>query len=235
MIDTHCHLLPALDDGPGNRAESLALASALSRAGVTAILCTPHFSRRYPTLHELARERLVQARKELAAAEIPLELRLAAEIAPALLLGAGDDEIAARRSGPFILVELEPDTPRGFVEQALVRCSGLDLVPVFAHPERCAAVRRDPGVLDEARAGGALTQSVASSLAGRWGHEVEASAWSFLGTGRIDIVASDAHRVGRRGLALVDALAGLQRRFGAEAVRLLTEQAPGRIFDAATA
>ena len=34
MIDTHCHLLPALDDGPPGRAETLALASALQRAGV---------------------------------------------------------------------------------------------------------------------------------------------------------------------------------------------------------
>lgn len=235
MIDTHCHLLPALDDGPPGRAETLALASALQRAGVTAVLCTPHYSRRYPTLAEFAAERLAQTRAELADAGIPLELRLAAELAPATFLAAAEEEVRARCNGRFVLVELEPETPAGFVEQAVIRARELGLDLVLAHPERCSAVRRDPRVLDEARAAGALAQSVASSLDGRWGREVEASAWAFVGAGRIDLVASDAHRVGRRGLALVGALAQIAGRFGDETLRLLTETVPRRVFEGGAA
>ena len=49
MIDTHCHLLPGLDDGPATLPGSLDLARALVADGVEHVVCTPHFSRRHLT------------------------------------------------------------------------------------------------------------------------------------------------------------------------------------------
>lgn len=40
MIDTHCHLLPGLDDGPREREESLLLAERLESVGVRRVVCT---------------------------------------------------------------------------------------------------------------------------------------------------------------------------------------------------
>ncbi|HZC28110.1 MAG TPA: CpsB/CapC family capsule biosynthesis tyrosine phosphatase, partial [Gaiellaceae bacterium] len=62
MIDTHCHLLPGLDDGPQRAVESVELARALARAGVQHVVCTPHVSRRYPTRPREAHERLEAVR-----------------------------------------------------------------------------------------------------------------------------------------------------------------------------
>ena len=42
MIDLHCHLLPAVDDGAQNLEESLAMAEKAVEQGITHILCTPH-------------------------------------------------------------------------------------------------------------------------------------------------------------------------------------------------
>ena len=41
MIDTHCHLVPGVDDGPADLVEALELARALVGDGVSAVVCTP--------------------------------------------------------------------------------------------------------------------------------------------------------------------------------------------------
>ena len=47
MIDLHCHLLPAIDDGPATLEGSVALAEAAEAAGITTVVATPHVSWRY--------------------------------------------------------------------------------------------------------------------------------------------------------------------------------------------
>nr|MDQ3822260.1 hypothetical protein [Actinomycetota bacterium] len=92
MIDTHCHLLSGLDDGPASAADSLRLARALADEGVTRILCTPHYSRRYPTAVATARDRLERARSDLDAIGVAVELELAAEVSAELALRASREE-----------------------------------------------------------------------------------------------------------------------------------------------
>jgi protein-tyrosine phosphatase len=99
---------------------------------------------------------------------------------------------------------------------------------VFAHPERCRAIQRDTSALAEARARGGIVQVVASSLAGAWGGTVGRAAWSFVASGRADLVASDAHRPGRQRLRRV--LGMLAERIGDDATGRLTESAPRRIW-----
>ena len=41
MIDTHCHLLPGLDDGPATITEAIQLARMMLADGVSGALCTP--------------------------------------------------------------------------------------------------------------------------------------------------------------------------------------------------
>ena len=233
MIDTHCHLLPALDDGPPDLEAALALARQLVGAGVSAVVCTPHYSRRYPTSAEAARERLVTLRGELFEQGVRLRLRLAAEVSPAFVAAEPSDALVARSIGGFLLVELEPTTPTSFLETALERLAQDGLRPVFAHPERCAGNRSQPRLLEEARASGALVQVVASSLTGRFGSEVEAAAWRLLENGGVDLLGSDAHRALPEGSHLERAVALVSERLGVEALRELTERGPARVVDAA--
>ena len=83
VIDTHCHLLPGLDDGPRDLGEAVALAGGSSADGVETVVCTPHFSRQFPTEH--ARQPRATATSCGASsrdAGIALALELAAEVAP---------------------------------------------------------------------------------------------------------------------------------------------------------
>jgi protein-tyrosine phosphatase len=226
MIDTHCHLLPGMDDGPESEAEAVALAEQLSALGVERVVCTPHASRLFPTRHEAAARQLHLMRRLLASADVPLGLELAAEISPARAVSDAPAELRRRAiGGRFSLVELEPDTPSVFLTVAVERLSDVGLGLVLAHPERCRAVQRQPDLLDEARSAGVLVQVVAPSLTERWGVGVAATAWALVDAGRVDLVASDAHRPRPRP-SLAEAKRLLIRRFGEDTWRLLTHTAP---------
>ncbi len=115
MIDTHCHLLFGLDDGPRSPAETLSLARQQVAVGVTHVVCTPHFSRTFPTPLEQARERLAATRDLLIGAGIALELGLAAELSPGTSISEPIQALTERAiAGRFALVEMEPDTPAAF-------------------------------------------------------------------------------------------------------------------------
>ena len=43
MIDIHCHILPAYDDGANDLEEALEMARLAAYSGVTEIIVTPHF------------------------------------------------------------------------------------------------------------------------------------------------------------------------------------------------
>jgi protein-tyrosine phosphatase len=230
VIDTHCHLLPELDDGPRDLAEAVELAKELRHAGVTAVVCTPHLNRRFPTDYEAAGRQLARVREALERTGVELELMLGTEVGPNAAVETDADELRRRAFGRrFLLVELEPGTPASFLGLCADRLDALGLVPVFAHPERCRAIQRDASALAATRARGGLVQVVATSLAGSWGRTVGRAAWSFVASGRADLVASDAHRPGRQTLAQV--LTALADRVGASAAERLTEAAPRRVWN----
>jgi protein-tyrosine phosphatase len=43
MIEIHCHILPGIDDGPVEAAESMAMAKAAAADGIRMIVATPIF------------------------------------------------------------------------------------------------------------------------------------------------------------------------------------------------
>lgn len=230
MIDTHCHLLPQLDDGPSSEEDAVALARGLARLGVFAVVCTPHFSRRFPTSHEVARGRLDRLEHQLRDAGLSIALSLAAEISPGYAVSQPVEELKQRSvGGRFLLVELLPDTPAVFLETALEHVLPLGLRPVFAHPERCAALQSAPRLLDDVRAGGALVQTVASSLAGRWGSRIALAAWDLLDAGVIDLVASDSHNA-RSPANLQRAVELVRDRYGADTLEELVERRPAQML-----
>jgi protein-tyrosine phosphatase len=231
VIDTHCHLLAGVDDGPRSDAESVRLARHLADQGVKAVVCTPHFSELFPTPCVVALERHQRLRAELNALGVQLETSVAAEVSPPYALEAPLERLATRTIGSrYLLVELVRDTTAVTALQVFERLVGGGLVPIFAHPERCAAMQRDLALLDDARAAGALTQIVAPSLGGRWGDDVWATAWALVESGRADLLASDSHSASSSAPQL-GAVAGLvEQRCGRGLRERLTESTPARVL-----
>ena len=232
MIDTHCHLLPGLDDGPGSPDEALALARSLVADGIERVVCTPHYSPQFPTAHADAAAKLRALDGELAG--LPLDTVLAAEVSPGYAVSAPLDELRSRAlRGRYVVCEALPDSPPTFFEAALARLAEAGLAPIFAHPERCRAVQRRIGIVDWARKQGALVQVVAPSLIGRWGGATSATAWRLVDTGRADLLASDAHGTRRRSVHLREAAGIVAERLGAAVAAELTERRPAELLDGA--
>jgi protein-tyrosine phosphatase len=231
MIDTHCHLLAGLDDGPRSFNDSIRMARKLSETGVELVVCTPHYNARFPTAVAKAAAALDRLVVALSALEIPLGLRLAAELDPESTLAASPGEIRSRRlAARHVLVELVPTTTPAQIDRVISRLAELELAPVFAHPERCLALQKRPALLDSARSDGALVQVVASSLVPNASAAVGKEGWRLVESGGADLVASDAHRPESRRLRLGPLAAEIARRFGPDAAAELFTDAPARLL-----
>jgi protein-tyrosine phosphatase len=231
MIDTHCHLLPGLDDGPQSVNGSLELARRLIADGISLVLCTPHFSRAFPTRQTDAVDRFTALREALAEASVPLRIELGVEVGPALAVSTPIEELRRRAvAGRYLIVEALPDSPVGLFDAVLDRLEGSGLVPIFAHPERCRAVQRHPTLVEDARDRGALVQIVAPSLVQRWGRGVSSAAWGLLGAGWVDLLGSDAHGARRRGVHLAEAVGLVEKRFGDEVASDLVRRNPAHVL-----
>ena len=230
MVDTHCHLLPGLDDGPRRIADSIDLARALHGSGVRAAVCTPHYTRRWPTDHDDALRAHDELRAALDDADVDLETAVAAEVGTTFAVTQPLDELAKRAIGRYVVVEVFADTPAAFVETVVSHLAEADLLPVFAHPELARFVDRTPDVLDDARARGALVQVLAPGIVGFWGPQVAANAWELLEADRADLVASDAHGRRRSPTLLARAADLIELRLGGDARLDLTEHRPRELL-----
>jgi protein-tyrosine phosphatase len=230
VIDTHCHLLPGLDDGPLTLPRSLDLARALVADGVEHVVCTPHFSRHYLTEVESALDALRTVVGALTTAGIDLRLSLAAEVGSTFAAVRDVADLRARAFGRrFVLVELERAAPEPVLDTLVERILAAGLVPVLGHPERSAFVQRNPAQLDQAIAAGALVQVVAPSLVAGPESRSAGAAWRLLDSGRVDLIASDAHDLARRPPRLRAAARLVERRYGPDVANRLTTANPGEL------
>lgn len=225
MIDTHCHLVPGVDDGARAVGDAVAMARLFTESGVTAVVCTPHLSSDFRATTEQVSRGLDRLRVALDDLDVPLELHLGTEFTTIRVRGATTSELAERAiGGRHILFELVPRTGRADALAALEAVHAAGLQAIVAHPERSVEVQRDPSIIEELRAGGALIQVVGPSLLGRVSDAVRTSAWGLLESGLADLVGSDAHRPSSPSIRL-DLVADLiAHRFDrATAERLLVE------------
>jgi len=233
VIDTHCHLLPGLDDGPRSLGESVMMARRLTRSGVVHTICTPHASPRYPLSQRRAASAMQHLQTALDELEIPLGLSLAAEVHPRTALRAPLDDLLTWSIGRrFVIVELVRSTTAAEVERVLARLAEVGTKPIFAHPERCHAVQSGSDVIEQVRMEGALIQVVAPSLTGAAASAVGRVAWELLAQGQVDMVASDGHTAESSRLNM-DALADVvAARLGVATARRLFVECPRQVVDA---
>lgn len=231
-VDTHCHLLPSLDDGPPSVTASIRMARSLVAGGAHTVVCTPHFSRRFPVSIGAARSAFAFLRDALETLDVPLALALAAEVSARVALGAAPDDLFGRRlGGAHLLVELESASSPAEVDAVLSRLDAIGLVPVLAHPERCIAVQRGLGRVAEWKQAGALVQVVAPSLIGGSDSATSHVAWELLESGLADVVASDGHRAGSGRLRLHEVADMIATRCGEDAADRLMVRRPLELIE----
>ena len=195
MRDMHCHILPGVDDGARDLAESLEMLAAAKAAGVTSIVCTPHCRDPY-----FDYDAMWDAFELLRANAGGFPLTMGFEVNHAKLMDLGMEwaKYLAFDGGREFLLELS--TRAGKLEfqeydRTIFELQGMGYTVIIAHPERYRAVQED---LDMARRfvkqGCKLCVSADFIAGGRLGKEKKPAKRLFE-ENLVSYIASDAHKV----------------------------------------
>jgi len=232
LFDTHCHLLPGLDDGPADWDISLAMARHAASDGIRTIVATPHQLGMYRTnTADRIRQVAAELQRRLVAERIALqvfpgsEIRLEPDLARRIEAG---EAITLADRGRHVLVEL-PHEIYVPCEDMLADLRRAGLVAVLAHPERNAGVQRQPDVLPSLVRRGCHLQVTAGSLLGKFGSMAQKLAENLITRGMVSLVATDAHGMKGRRPGLAAAYDRIAERWGEAAATEFCCENPARL------
>jgi protein-tyrosine phosphatase len=190
MIDTHCHILPNLDDGPRDDDESVEMARIAAGDGIKKIIATPHIYDTGYSPEDIA-ARVDRLNRLLTQKNIPLQVYPGAEVSISMDLNALCRY--AIHDTPYILIEFPHDHLPSHAGKLLQWLSSKGLKPIIAHPERNYSILRAPEILLDLLTRDVYIQITAGSITGSFGRDVQYCANFLLDSGKVDIIASDAH------------------------------------------
>lgn len=235
MIDTHCHLLPGIDDGAKTMDESLTLVKLAVEDGISHIVLTPHlhfgrFDNTLPVIQEnfaVLQEAVKQAGinvKLAYAAEVRIDSDMLALVASKKLPLYGEYQ-----SQHYMLLELPHSHIPAGSDMLVKYLKKYNITPVIAHPERNRDLLKDPHKIMPFVRLGCWFQLTASSITGHFGEECKALALQYLEQDLIHIVASDAHNLKRRPPLLSQARQEVVALFGEDRAQQLFYDNPYNI------
>ena len=195
MRDIHCHILPGVDDGARDLAESLAMLDAARAAGVTSIVCTPHCRSPY-----FDYDAMWDAYRLLVAHADGFPLTMGFEVNHRKLMELGmewADYLHFDGTDEFLLELSSGCTEADFAdyERTIYQLQGRGYRVIIAHPERYRAIQQNPELAQRLVDQGCALQASADFIAGgRLGREKRPAKRIFQ-MGLYSYIASDAHRV----------------------------------------
>lgn len=230
MIDIHCHLLPGLDDGAPDLEQSIAMCRAAAEDGCTAMIATPHLRHQYWWNDDRTGIENLYRRVRREVGEI-VDLRLGGEIAvhsescsELYALPAGN--LLTLAGSRYLLLEFDHHGPGPDPLELIHELRIAGWFPILAHPERIAWLAGQTSLVRQLVEDGAHLQITAMSLTGELGRRLQDLTVSWIESGLVDFVASDAHRIDIRPPGLSPARQTLTRLWGEETARRLLFEHP---------
>lgn len=217
MTDWHAHILPAIDDGARNTAESLRLIESSAEQGITRITATPHFYAHENTLSGFLKRRLFawdEIREELPA-NAP-EILMGAEVYyfEGISRAEGMRELCIEGTDILLLEMPFMRWKSGVIREALDLNARDGIRVMLAHIERYTAYYK-AAELDAMRREGVLIQTNAEFFLNR---RTRRRALEMFKKGAIDALGSDCHSMHERPPRLGEAFDVLRENLGDRAV-----------------
>ena len=220
MIDIHCHILPGVDDGAADLSESVKMAKIAHADGISKIIATPHINEPSITRQSLIirHEMLTQRLEEKM---IPVDILLGGEVS--FYLDSSQFNIHTLNGTKYILIEFPAGHLLQRAGEILFHLILKGFYPIIAHPERNAAILKNPDMLFNLLNMQVLVQITAGSLTGMFGQDSKACARFLLRKGAVSFIASDAHSARYRRPVLSEAVHKAGKIIGKEnALKLVT-------------
>jgi protein-tyrosine phosphatase len=213
VIDLHCHVLPALDDGPASMSEALGMARVAAASATTVAVATPHINGHWRVSPAEIPRRADALRQSLAEAGIELEIRTGGEIALSRLVDLTPEELDSLRlgGGPYLLLECPLSPSAGDFDMLMLTLHRRGERILLAHPERSPLFQQEPERLVRLVEAGLLCSITTGSILGQFGQPARRLAIEMLRVGLAHDLASDCHDQRRRPPGLARALAHAER------------------------
>ncbi|MFV0558808.1 MAG: tyrosine-protein phosphatase [Enterococcus sp.] len=229
MIDTHCHILPGIDDGAQTMEESILMAREAIRQGITHILCTPHHNNgKYTNEKAKVLSLVTQVQEELTRRNLDLvllegqEIRITGDLVKEM---RADRLLFTDTGNRYLLIEFPTASIPAYTEQVFFELLNHGKIPVIVHPERNAKFREDPNYLATFLEMGALAQLTAPSYVGVFGKAIQKTAKEMVAANLVQLVASDAHSINSRTFYLKEAYHQIEKDFGVEKIQQMKQVA----------
>lgn len=223
MIDFHCHVLPEVDDGSKNAAESLQMIERSVQQGITLMALTPHFYADKDTPEHFLECRARSYEKLLEAKP---------QNAPQFLLGAevyyfpGMHKTQAipqlcLQGTKYLLLEMPFSRwTKRMLDEVLGLNQSKEMDVVLAHIDRYLSMQKK-GVVEYLFESGIRFQVNAESFLS-W-HE-RRKVLRMLENGYISFLGSDAHNLTDRAPCIGEAMKVIEKKLGADVARELKEK-----------
>lgn len=231
MVDLHCHILHGLDDGAKTVEDSLAMAEEAIADGITHAVATPHANSDYS--FDFVRVRT-------AVKELTNRLGRRLTLATGCDFHLSHENLIAIRKDPrpfcinqkdYLLVEFNDFSIPPSMDQTLHELQLAGIRPIVTHPERNRILRTHPERLRKWIGQDCFVQITAGSLTGVFGAGPQQDAWTWLASGLVHFISSDAHNTGRRPMRLKFAYEAVAAQLGEEKATALLIDNPLAAFE----
>ena len=201
MIDLHCHLLPGIDDGSADMAQSIEMARVFADQGVTHVACTPHI---LPGVYHnsgpdiIARVRDLQ--RHINEAGITLTLLSGADnhVVGDFVKGLKRGHLLPLGDSRYVLVEPPHHVAPQRLEEFFFSLMIEGYFPILTHPERLTWIEDRYDLMRTLVLRGVWMQLTAGSIYGAFGRRPRYWAERMLDEGLVHIIATDAHNLTSR-------------------------------------
>lgn len=232
MIDTHCHIIPNIDDGSRDEECSLRQLLEMDSGGISHAYLTSHYFKghyEYSREEYLAKLESLQRAVTAAGAKIKLLPGFEIFLQPNILQDVQAKNLCLGDS-KYILIESELNglPPDFHINVYPLLRAGYR--PILAHAERYVSIMKHPLEAQSLVERNLYLQVNSGSLLGQYGEKVKETAWLLIKYGWAHVLGSDDHTRGPY-QSYFDALDAIEAEIDAHTVKLLTETHPAMILE----
>ena len=209
MIDLHCHILDAIDDGARDADDSVAMARQAEEDGIVAVCATPHIRHDHHVRIEELTERVRGLNARLERELVAVKVLQGGEVAETAVEALSEEELArvSLGGGRWILLEPAPGPLDDSLLRRVAHLAERGHRTIVAHPERHLSAdmfERMAALVAE----GALIQATADFFLRE---QMAVGMLAMAARGLVHVLGSDAHTIhGGRPVRLSPALERLR-------------------------
>lgn len=221
-VDTHCHLLPDVDDGAQNIEEMRQMLQIAYDDGIRLIIATPHHHpRRGKETPQILRKQLKLVREEAAKFSDKLRVYLGSEVyfgqdVPEQLK---EGKILSMNGSRYVLVEFSPIDSFEYICQAIRQIQMAGFEVIIAHVERYRCLREDVRRAEHLADRGVRLQVNADSIVGKSGWKIKRFIKRLMDFNLVFCVGTDAHNACSRPPQMKKAAQYVKKKYGEEYMR----------------